>query len=342
MQLATIKLEAPYLIFFGDAGDPVNAKTGLGIAHWSREKCAGQMTFPGCRIDSGLPELDVTTALAAGVRTVVIGVAPVGGRLQQNWLPPLLEFARAGVDIASGLHSKLADNDELVRAAAAGAARLIDVRVPPANMACGTGRRRTGKRVLTVGTDCAVGKKYTALALHRDLTTRGIDATFRATGQTGMMIAGEGLPIDAVIADFIAGAAEALSPDNAGHHWDVIEGQGSLVHPGYAGVTLGLLHGSQPDAVVVCHDASRKSIHDVGGNFPIPPLDQFIETVLTAAHVTNSGCICVGISVNTASLGNAARGSYLAELGRRYQLPVVDPLASGIGPITDYLLEHCG
>ena len=132
-----------------------------------------------------------------------------------------------------------------------------------------SGRKRSGKRVLTVGTDCAQGKKYTALALAKNLQSRGVDASFRATGQTGIMISGEGIAVDAVIADFVAGAAEQLSPDNAPDHWDVIEGQGSLFHPAYAGVTLGLLHGSQPDAIVLCHDPSRRTI-DEYPNFPIP------------------------------------------------------------------------
>ncbi len=129
-------------------------------------------------------------------------------------------------------------------------------------MPAGTGRKRSGQRVLTVGTDCALGKKYTALALTQALQAQGAKATFRATGQTGIMIAGAGVAIDAVIADFIAGAAETLSPDNAPDHWDVIEGQGALFHPAYAGVTLGLLHGSQPDALVLCHDPSRTTIED--------------------------------------------------------------------------------
>src|SRR5262249_26969628 len=138
-------------------------------------------------------------------------------------------------------------------------ARLVDVRVPPTNLPVGSGRKRTGMRLLTVGTDCAVGKKYSALAITRELQRRGLKGTFWATGATGIMIAGGGLPVDAAVCDFTAGAAEVLSPDNDADHWDVIEGQGSLFHPGYAGVTLGLLHGSQPDAIVVCHEAGRRT-----------------------------------------------------------------------------------
>jgi uncharacterized NAD-dependent epimerase/dehydratase family protein len=340
MQLTTIKLHAPYLIFFGHGHEHLNAKTGLGIAYWAPDRCAGQMKLPGCAVESGLPDLNVAEALGSGVRTVIIGVAPTGGQLQDSCLPQLLELAGAGVDIAAGLHSKLTEFPELVRAARDSGARLIDVRVPPTGLPCGTGRRRAGKRVLTVGTDCAVGKMYSALALHRELKHRNVNATFRATGQTGIMIAGEGIPIDAVVADFIAGAAETLSPDNENDHWDVIEGQGSLIHPSYAGVTLGLMHGSQPDALVLCHDAKRELIDDVGGDFPIPPLDEFIEVALSAARVTNPDCICAGISINTSGLQEKHRAAYLADLHRQHSLPVVDPVATGIAPIADFLLER--
>lgn len=340
MSLTVIKLGPPYVIFFGDVGEHMNAKTGLGIAHWVPDRCAGQMSFPGCPVASGLPNLNVAEALEAGVRTVIIGVAPTGGKLKDNWLPPLLEFARAGVDIASGLHSKLAARPDLVQAARDGGSRLIDIRTPPPDIPCGSGRRRSGKRVLTVGTDCAVGKKYSALALHRELVRRGCKATFRATGQTGIMIAGEGIPIDAVVADFIAGAAEMLSPSNDRDHWDVIEGQGSLVHPSYAGVTLGLIHGSQPDALLLCHDANRKHIEDVDGHFPIPPLTEYLTLVLGAARVTNPGCICVGICVNTSGMAEKDRGNYLSGLQRETNLPAVDPVATGIGPVADLLLQR--
>ena len=134
------------------------------------------------------------------------------------------------------------------------------MRQPPNNFKVGTGEKRAGKRLLTVGTDCAVGKKYTALAIEKTLRARGVDANFRATGQTGIFISGRGIAIDSVIADFIAGAAEWLSPANQPEHWDIIEGPGSLFNPAYAGVTLGLVHGSQPDALVICHDARRTRI----------------------------------------------------------------------------------
>jgi len=342
VKLTKVSLQEPYLVFLGDVGDDGHAKTGHGLAFWAGERCVGQLRFEGCPVETGLPDLGIRAALDAGVRTVVIGVAPAGGQLPDSWLPALTEFARNGVDVASGLHSRLSDDPQLVSAAAAGGARLVDVRVPPPDLPCGTGKKRSGKRVLTVGTDCAVGKKYTALALHRELVARGVKTTFRATGQTGILIAGEGMPIDAVVADFLAGAAEALSPDNDADHWDVIEGQGSLMHPSYAGVTLGIIHGSQPDAVVVCHDATRKEILGLEGEYPLPPIAEIISRSTRASSVTNAACRCVGISVNTSELIDSRRLAYLAELEERHGVPAVDPVATGIGPVADYLLDTVG
>jgi uncharacterized NAD-dependent epimerase/dehydratase family protein len=334
-----VHLEPPYLIFLGDVGDDGHAKTGFGILHWRADHCAGQMSLPDCKVDLGLPEMDTAQAVDAGIRTAIIGVAPTGGQILEAWIPPLIDLARAGIDIASGMHSKLVDIPELAMVAKVCGARLVDIRVPPPGLPVGRGIRRTGKRVLTVGTDCAVGKKYTALALHRELESRGVPSTFRATGQTGIMIAGSGIPIDAVVADFISGAAEVLSPDNEADHWDVIEGQGALLHPSYAGVTLGLIHGSQPDAIVLCHDAGRSELLGMEGHFPVPPVDEVIDTVLQAARVTNPDCVCAGISVNTSTIADGERDDYLAELGNKYGLPCVDPVATGTAAIADALLE---
>ena len=339
MTLKKIQLRTPYLLFLGDVADDGHAKTGFGIAYWRPESCAGQMRLPDCGADLGIPELDVAAAVAAGVGTTIIGVASTGGVLLDAWIPKLAALARAGIDIAGGTHAKLSDNLDLVAAAKAGGAKLVDVRVVPAGIEVGRGGRRSGKRVLMVGTDCAVGKKYSALALHREFMQRGVKADFRATGQTGIMIAGEGIPIDAVVADFISGAAEQLSPSNDDDHWDVIEGQGALLHPSYAGVSLGLLHGSQPDAVVLCHEVGRDDLIGLEGIFEVPPLDEAIDIVLTSARVTNPDCIWAGISVNASLLDDEQRRGYLADLGGKYGLPCVDPVATGVADIADFLLE---
>jgi len=335
-QLTKVELKSPYLVLIGAEDDPTYAKTGLGIAQWRPDRVAGQMRFPGCSVDLGVPDMTIAEAVAAGVGSLVIGVAPVGGVIPDNWWAAIAEAARAGLDVVCGLHVRLNDNPALVAAARASGARLIDVRVPPKKLPVGTGVKRTGKRVLTVGTDCAIGKKYTALALDQAMREAGMASTYRATGQTGIMIAGEGMPIDAVVADFISGAAEVLSPDNDAAHWDVIEGQGSLFHPGYSGVSLGLLHGSQPDAFVVCHDATRTRVSG-WEHFPLPSITECIELHVMAGRRTNPGIRCVGVSVNTSGLPPADRPGWLAKLSAEIGLPCVDPLVDGCGAIVEHI-----
>jgi len=339
MSKTTVSLEPPYLIYIGDTPDLLHAKTGAGIAYWRPEFCKGQMRLPECTVDLGLPDLSPDDASREGIKTAIIGVAPMGGQIPDAWVPQLIELAANGIDIAAGLHTKLSSIDVLADAAEQGGSRLIDVRIPPEGIPVGDGRPRTGKRVLTIGTDCAVGKKYTAMALHRELERRDIKTTFRATGQTGIMIAGEGIPIDSVVADFISGAAELLSPDNDDDHWDIIEGQGSLLSPSYSGVSLGLMHGSQPDAIVLCHDATRTHTDETGGDYPIPELDEVIDDALRLARRTNPRCFCAGVSVNTSSMDDLARDTYLAGLQSNLGVPCVDAVATGMTPIANFLLR---
>lgn len=333
-----IEISSPYLIFLGAVENPLDAKTGRGLVDWRRELCVGQFVLAGCRVDLGLPALTPAEAHAAGARSLVIGVASFGGRIEAGWLDALLAALEAGLDIVSGMHTRLESNDALRHKAAQTGRRLINVREPPPGLPVGNGRRRSGRRVLMVGTDCCVGKKYTALALHRKLVARGQAATFRATGQTGILIAGTGIPIDAVVADFLSGAAESLSPDNDSAHWDVIEGQGSLFHPAYAAVTLGLLHGSQADALVLCHDVARTSI-DGYPDYPIPALDTAIAHYLDAAKLTNPEVRFIGISLNTAGMTDAKRQRVLADVAQLTGLPAVDPIATGVAPLANALAE---
>lgn len=337
-ELTTVQLEAPYLILVGDNDDPTYAKTGLGIVHWRPDLVAGQLRFSGSNVDLGVPDLTVSEAIEAGVKSLVIGVAPIGGSIPELWWRSIEEAAWAGMDIISGLHIKLVDFPALVAASESSGARLIDVRKPPAYLPVGTGKKRAGKRVLTVGTDCSIGKKYTALVMDRCMQEAGMKVTFRATGQTGIMLAGEGLPIDAVVADFISGAAELISPDNDEDHWDVIEGQGSLFHPGYAGVSLGLLHGSQPDAIVVCHDATRTVVAG-WEHYALPSIQECIDQHVMMGKRTNPEIRCVGISVNTSRLPKDQRENYLAALSAETGLPCVDPLIDGCGAIVDYIIR---
>ena len=333
-----IELRPPYLLFIGDMRDHTFAKTALGLVHWRRDAVVGQLRLADDAVDLGVPEMDVAAALEAGAGSLVIGVATVGGVIPDSWWEVIREAARRGLDIVSGLHGRLGDNKELAADAASSGARLIDVRVPPQGLPVGSGRKRTGKRVLMIGTDCAVGKKYSALALTDALLALGAKATFRATGQTGIMIAGEGIPIDAVVSDFVSGAAEVLSPDNDDDHWDVIEGQGSLFHPGYAGVSLGLLHGSQPDAIVVCHDAGRKTMTGFP-DYAVPSVQECIDLGLVLGRRTNPEVRCVGVTVNTSRLPGDERQAYLASLAEEVGVPCVDPVIDGCEPIARLLVD---
>ncbi|MBS0364852.1 MAG: DUF1611 domain-containing protein [Proteobacteria bacterium] len=333
-----MQLPSPYALFLGDA-DRLSAKTATGIAYWRPERCVAQVTLPGCSADLGLPSLSPRAAHAAGARLLIVGIANVGGLIAAHWLPSLLEALEAGLDLAAGLHHRLADVPALAQAAARLGRRLYDVRQPqPGQTPMATGRKRQGRRLLTVGTDCVVGKMFTSLALERELQRRGRPATFRATGQTGIFIAGSGVSVDAVISDFVAGAAEALSPDNAAEHWDLIEGQGSLHHPAYAGVTLGLIHGSQPDALVLCHVAGREHI-DGYEDYPIPGFPEAIAANERAARLTNPRARVIGISVNTSKLSAAEGDLYLRALQQQAGLPCCDPVRSGVAPLADALLE---
>lgn len=337
--MSAIEFATPFVVFFGDIDDDSWGKTGLGLVQWRPESCAGQLRLPGCSIDAGVPELSIVAAKAAGVRTLIIGSAAVGGGVPAHWVATLCEAAASGIDVVAGLHVRLASLPGLATAATQGGARLIDVRIPPAGLPVGTGRKRSGRRLLTVGTDCACGKKYTALALDREMRARGHRSDFRASGQTGIMIAGRGLPLDAVVADFLTGAAEVLSPDNDADHWDMVEGQGSLFHPGYLQVTVGLLVGSQPDAFVVCHDPTRRSISG-WEEFPLPSIATLIERTITIGSLTNAAIRCVGVSLNTVKIPTTERAALLAAFARETGLPCVDPLIEGVGPIVDRLLAE--
>jgi uncharacterized NAD-dependent epimerase/dehydratase family protein len=331
------RLRKPYLLFLGDVQDKLTAKTAFGLKDWCADDVMGEWSLPGCSITLGLERVAPPEAQRRGAGSIIVGIAPTGGKLPPHWVTELTAAADAGLDVVSGLHTRLTSFPQLVQAAARRGVRLIDVRHSDQSFGAASGRKRSGKRLLTVGTDCALGKKYTALALARNLTQRGVAATFRATGQTGIMISGEGIAIDAVVADFIAGAAEQLSPDNAADHWDVIEGQGSLFHPAYAGVTLGLLHGSQPDAIVLCHDPSRRTI-DEYPDFPIPDLKAAIDDYLRAGRLTNPEIRCVGLSINSSSLSDAECAAYFARLTKELGLPACDPLRTGVDPLADALL----
>lgn len=333
-----MEITKPYLLFLGDAPDPLAAKTAAGVVDWRRDWCVGQMRLEGCGADVGLPEMDVAAGVAAGAKTLVIGVVNAGGMLPDHWIDEIVGALEAGMDVASGLHIRLGDVPRIAEAAKAHGRKLFDVRHSTERFATGKGVKRPGRRLLTVGTDCSVGKKYAALALEAAMTERGLDAEFRATGQTGVLIAGRGVAIDAIVADFISGAAEWLTPSNEPDHWDVVEGQGSLFHPSFAGVTLGLLHGSQPDAFVVCHEPTRKTMRGVPA--ALPSIAEVIEATIAMGRLTNPEIRCVGIAINTAALGEAEARAVIDKAATEHGVPASDPVRFGMGAIVDRLIEE--
>ena len=327
----------PSLMFLADV-DRVSAKTALGVAYWRPDACVGQLRLEGCEVDLGLTDMTPSAAKAAGARSLLIGVANAGGFIPPHWEAVLIEALEAGLDLISGLHTRLASLPRVREAAERLGRRLFEAREPdPRFNVVGEGVKRGGQRLLTVGTDCAVGKMYAALAIAKELEARGVSADFRATGQTGIFIAGSGAPIDAIVSDFVAGAAEVLSPAASEDHWDIIEGQGSLFHPAYAGVSLGLLHGSQPDALVVCHDATRTAIDGLE-HFPTPSLGEAIDLNLRLAKLTNPAVRVAGVSVNTSRLSPEASAAYLKDTAAKLRLPCCDPVRTGVAPIVDALL----
>ena len=331
------QIDPPYLLFLGDARDALAAKTARGVFVFRPDWCLGQFRLPGCKPRLDLPEMTVEEAAGEGAKSLIVGVANAGGVVSESWIETLVAALEAGLDVASGLHVRLSDLPAVRDAAEANGRHLFDVRHPSQEFKVGSGVKRAGKRLLTVGTDASVGKMYATLALEAEWRRRGVPCTFRATGQTGIFVAGRGVCVDAVVADFISGAAEWLTPENDPDHWDLVEGQGSLHHPSYAGVTLGLIHGAQPDAIVVCHEPTRTNMRGLP-HWLLPELGESIEANLQAARLTNPDAFCAGICVNTEALGDAEAAALLDELGAAHGLPCVDPIRTGTGPIADRVL----
>ncbi len=331
-----MSIEHPYLLFLGDAADQLAAKTAQGIAHWRPEWCLGQLRLPGCNADLGLADVTLEQAAEAGARTVVVGVANRGGVISHDWIEVLEKALLLGMDLAAGLHNRLADIPSLAAVAEQHGRRLFDVRHPSRTFEVGDGRKRPGKRLLTVGTDCSVGKMYASLALEKAMRARGMKVDFRATGQSGILIAGDGISVDAVVADFISGAIEWLAPANDPDHWDVIEGQGSLFHASFAGVSMGLLHGAQPDALVLCHEPTRTHMRGLP-DFALPGLKECLDANLEAARLTNPDVIAVGVAVNTSQMADGEANALLERFAAELDLPAVDPFKDGVAPIVERL-----
>lgn len=330
-------IPAPYLLYLGHSDDSVGIKTSRGLATFRRDACVGEWRHDDSPLTLDLPRLEPAAARAAGARTLVLGIANAGGTLGADLVDDALAAIAAGLHVAAGLHQRLRDHPRLVAAAAAAGVTLFDVRDPPRDLRVGDGRRRAGRRLLTVGTDCSVGKMYATLCLRDELRARGIAADFRATGQTGILIAGAGVPVDAVVADFISGAIEALAPARDDDGWDLIEGQGSLFHPSFAGVSTGLLHGAQPAALLLCHDPSRAHMRGLP-HYVLPGLEECLAANLAVARLTSPDVRAVGVALNTAMLDESAARRLCEETAARLALPCTDPYRFGASPIADEML----
>jgi uncharacterized NAD-dependent epimerase/dehydratase family protein len=331
-------IQTPYLLFLGDAPDQLAAKVAQGIRDWRPENAVAQYRMDGCNADLGIADMTLAQARDAGAKTLVIGVANRGGVISAAWKAVLIEAIEMGFDLASGLHNLLNDEPDLVAVAEKHGRQLFDVRIPTVDYPIANGKKRSGKRCLAVGTDCSVGKMYTALAMDKTMRERGMKSTFRATGQTGILITGGGVPLDAVIADFMAGSVEYLTPDNDDDHWDLIEGQGSLFHVSYSGVTMALVHGGQPDALILCHEPTRPHMRGLPDYTP-PSLEQVRDVALTLARVANPACQVVGVSVNTQHMSDADARAYLAQVETDMGLPATDPFRYGADKLVDALAE---
>ncbi|MFD1612278.1 N-acetyltransferase DgcN [Sphingomonas tabacisoli] len=330
-------IPGPFLLYLGHSDDSVAIKTSRGLAEFRRDDCVGEFRHDDCPLTLGLPRMRMAQAAAAGARTMVLGIASAGGRLGADLVADAAAALEVGMNVAAGLHERLRNEPRLVQMAAERGLQLFDVRDPPADLTVGKGYPRAGHRLLTVGTDCSVGKMYSTLALTKALRARGVTADFRATGQTGILIAGEGVPVDAVVADFISGAIERLAPARHDGGWDLIEGQGSLFHPSFAGVSLGLLHGAQPEALVLCDEPGRAHMRGIPGR-PTPGLAETLERNLEAARVTNPDVRAVGVCVNTSRMDGPEALRLCGQIEDELGLPCTDPVAHGAEAIIDRLL----
>ncbi len=331
-----MSIETPYLLFLGDAADPLAAKVAQGVKDWRPENAVGQFRLEGCNADMGLPDMTLAEGREAGAKTLVIGVANRGGVISAKWIEVLKAALEADYDIAAGLHNHLNDILELVETAEKHGQKLHDVRVPTGDYPIGNGAARSGKRILAVGTDCSCGKMYATLAMERDMRARGFDADFRATGQTGILITGSGVPLDAVVADFMAGAVESITPGADDDHYDLIEGQGSLFHPSFSGVTMALIHGGRPDYLVLCHEPTRTHMRGLP-HYAVPSLKELEDLSLRMARIVNPNARVLGCAVNTAALDEDAALACLAGIAEEMGVPAVDPFRQGTDALIDAL-----
>jgi len=327
----------------------LDAKTAIALLRYAPESVValldstrhGQTAESALGFGGAIPIVGtLDAALALGPNALLVGVAPVGGQLPEGWRPTLLSALDHGLDLWAGLHAFLEDDAEIATRARARGRTLVDLRRVPAELPVAAARVRevAAQVVLTVGSDCNTGKMTTAWEIVRTLTARGQRAAFVATGQTGILLAGRGLAVDRMVADFVAGAAESLVLEAApGNDWVVVEGQGSLVHPGYSGVTLGLLHGALPHAMILCHQPSRLAIRH--GGVTIPPLPDLVRRYEDALAPVRPGKV-VAVALNTFDLDPAAAQCAVDDARAATGLPATDAVRFGAAPLVDALVRH--
>ncbi len=330
------KAGSPYLLFLGDARDELSIKGATGVRIWRPDKARAQLRLAGCNQDLGLPDMTPGEAADAGCRTMLVGVANAGGVIPDHWSATIIAALEAGLDVMAGMHMRLVDIPAVAEAAQRRGRTLHDVRQSTREFSVGRGTARSGRRLLTVGTDSSLGKMFTSLAIEREMHKRTMKATFRATGQSGIFIAGSGIAVDGVVADFISGAVEWLAPANDADHWDIIEGQGSLFHPSFAGVSLGLLHGAQAEALVMCHEPTRTHMRGLPGR-SLPSLRHCIETNERLARLTAPGARVVAISINTSALTEEEARRDIEKTAGEHDLPCSDPVRYDASFIVDAL-----
>ncbi|MCC6349169.1 MAG: DUF1611 domain-containing protein [Candidatus Eisenbacteria bacterium] len=327
---------------------PMDAKTAVGVLRYRPDEVvcvidstrAGRTAAECVGVGGDRPVVaDVESAAARGADTLLVGIAPQGGGLPDDWRSPIASALARGWDVLAGLHAFLGDDPEFAALAAANGARILDVRRPPARrpIAARRATRCGALVVLTVGSDCNVGKMTAALEVQAELRRRGVRAAFVATGQTGIFVADEGVAVDAVVSDFVAGVTEDLVLA-AARDADVVlvEGQGTLFHPGYSGVSLALLHGACPEALILCHEAGRTLLRaaDDAEPLPIRPLAE-----LVAEHERVAGWMrparVLGVALNTRALAEDEARRAVAGAGRATSLPATDPVRFGAAPLAD-------
>jgi uncharacterized NAD-dependent epimerase/dehydratase family protein len=327
----------------GFSADPHHGKTSRGVLRYRPEQVVAILdsTRAG-ETQEGFPIVgSVDEALALGATTALVGVATTGGRFPPAWRELLKACIAAGLDLESGLHEFVSDDPELGLLAARHGVELRDLRKPPPGLNTPTGGNLThdAKVVLTVGSDCAIGKMTVSLELDAEARRRGVRSEFVPTGQTGIAIAGWGISVDAVVADFLAGASEQLVLEGIERGGELlwVEGQGSLLHPGYSGVTLGLLHGSAPHALVLCHQAGQRYV-DGDERFPIPPLSELVELHERASLIARPARV-VAIALNTRDLDDDEASAAVAAAEDDTGLPTSDPVRYGAALLTDAVLQ---